>query len=137
MSKRLLFCVAILGCHKSQPEAQAPVAPRETTAVAPAPAPTPPPSPTANARLAPPQRWEQIGYRGEARERVVMGSIVWRGGEAFEVDLMGAMKEMMHEQITEAINAKPDDPGAAIQGVIDHMNEMMGASKIMEWVRVK
>ena len=136
---RFALCLLLLGCHHGATPAHSsgdPVGPAAETSAPPPPAPAappPPPAPVANKRLAPPQRWEEIGHRGE--ERVKMGSIVWRGGETFEVDVMGSMKEMLQEQITEAIKAKPDDPGGAIQGVIDNLNEMLGSSKVMEWVR--
>lgn len=135
MSTRLLFCLALLGCggNKSkettpEPPPPAPAAPAEAPAEAVAPA-----APAAPKRLEPPQRWEQHGKRGA--ETVVMGYVSWTGGEAYEVQLMGTMKAMLEQKIKDAIAAKPDDPGGAIQGVIDELNAFFKENTVpMEWV---
>src|SRR5204862_1382509 len=97
-----------------EPAAAAPT----TTAAAPAPAPAdaPPAEPAGPKRLAPPQRWEEIGKRGD--ELVLMGYVEWKGGDQFDVQVMGTMKMMLQQMITDAIAAKPDDAGGAIQGVM-------------------
>jgi len=138
--------VSVLACA-SKPE---PRTPRDDeAAVAPAQSPTPPSEPTpptpptpstpvavANTQLTPPQTWQQIGHRPDQPD-IVMGALVWRGGEDFEVDLRGTMKYMLQSQIGDAIKAKPDDPGAAIQGVLTMVNELGGERPMIEWVRVQ
>jgi hypothetical protein len=133
--------MALVGCGSKSskpatvpepaPAAPAPVA--ETPApVAPA-APVSPPAPTT---MTPPVKWEQIGHR-PGQPDVVMGTIVWRGGEDFEVAVMGTMKYMLQQEISTAIKEKPDDPGEAIAGVLKKMTEMTGSPPMMEWVRAK
>jgi hypothetical protein len=132
MSTRLLFCLALLGCGGNKKTDTLPEAAPAAAEPAPAP-PIAPAEPAASKRLEPPQRWEQHGKRGN--EIVMMGYVAWSGGEAFEVQLMGTMKIMLENEIKDAIQAKPDDPGGAIQDVIDQTNAFLKESNMpIEWV---
>jgi len=140
MFLRSLLCVVLLGCgggSKTKPTpAPEPATPPPATAAATPDAAlaTPPPAePAGPKRLAPPQRWEELGKRGD--ELVLMGYVEWKGGDQFDVQVMGSMKMMLQQMITDAIAEKPDDAGGAIQGVMDKMNEMAGESKMIQWVR--
>lgn len=136
--RKLALCLSLVGCGS---KGATPSTTPEPTPVAAAPEappapPAPPPAPPAPTTMVPPVKWEQIGHR-PGQPDVVMGAVVWRGGEDFEVGVMGTMKYMLEQEITTAIKAKPDDPGAAIAEVLKKMTEMTGSPPLMEWVRAK
>ncbi|HUQ07392.1 MAG TPA: hypothetical protein VM261_33095 [Kofleriaceae bacterium] len=134
------LCTLAAACGSSSKPAASTPAPEPAPAATPvAPAePAPAPEPVAAveappARQAPPLGWQQIGHRADGD--VVMGAILWTGGDAFQVEVMGSMKFLLQDEITRAIQENPDDPGGAIQGVLDRMNEM--SKPMMEWVPAK
>jgi hypothetical protein len=141
--RNLVLCLSLAGCASKAPPSKpepAPAAPAPapepsaapTTPAVP-PAPVTPPAPTT---MTPPVKWEQIGHR-PGQPDVVMGAVVWRGGEDFEVEVMGSMKYLLQQELSTAIKEKPDDPGAAIADVLKKMTEMTGSPPMMEWVRAK
>ena len=107
--------------------------PAATQSPEPAP-PTPDPDPVVSTRLEPPQVWNQRSRRTDGTE-FDMGTVLWEGGDRFTVAMFGTMKYVLMQGIGQAIKDNPDDPAAAIQGVLDGINKDYGEDSTLRWVR--